>query len=183
MNEIYKFKLKCFIYSTLLVEKRIVIYAKQLISSIEKSDTKIFFFKWRKQNERKVYKNSRQPVAYVVGKGARDKVPPKECLAHCNQAVPDRSDGCTASESPREACESQQRHSGRHHLCRNSKSCSERSRRNDKLVHPLKYQQLRRDYYTKSFIICFQKNVMIVNSYNFNEQWCVIDECNINLVA
>lgn len=81
----------------------------------------------RKQNKRKVYKNSRQPVAYVVGKDAQDMVPPRGCLAHCNQAMPDRSDGCTASESPWEACESQQRRSDRRRLCRNSKSCSEKN--------------------------------------------------------
>lgn len=104
-------------------------------TSIFNSRYSLLYFvrtKRRKQNEQKVYKNSRQPVAYVAGKGAACKDPPKERLARYNSVMPGRSGDYIVSESLREAYESQQRHSDRRRSCHSSKSCSEKERTNNK---------------------------------------------------
>lgn len=110
----------------------------------------LYFFhtKRQKQNERKVYKNSRQPVAYVAGKDAACKDPPKERLARYNPVMPGHSGDYIASESLREAYESQQRHSDQRRSCHNSKSCSEKERTNNKKFYYTLTDIYKKEYYS-----------------------------------
>jgi len=86
-----------------------------------------------KRNELKIYKNSRQPVAYVVGQRARDnEYPSNEHLVHHNRATLDHNDGYIVSKSSQEACELRQHRSVRLRWYHNLESYSERKKKRKK---------------------------------------------------